>query len=115
MDHPDRSVLREGSKGPLPEGACDSQPLAQESMDQAVSMPHRVRISPMHGPPCQRARHPPLPLLMEHPPGNSLCESTQHTALHTPFTRLRGPWPVATAVAGPGCITSPKRQLQYNW
>ena len=41
-------------------GACDSQPLARESMDQAMSMPHRVRIysetSPMHGPPCQ---HPP--------------------------------------------------------
>ena len=57
MDHPERSVLREGIKGPLPEGACDSQPLARESMDEAVSMPHRVRIysetSPMHGPPCQ--------------------------------------------------------------
>ena len=60
VDHPDRSVLQEGSKGPLPEGACDSQPLARESMDQAVPMPHRVgtysETSPMHGPPCQ---HPP--------------------------------------------------------
>ena len=38
VDHPDRSVLQEGSKGPLPEEACDSQPLARKSMDQAVSM-----------------------------------------------------------------------------
>ena len=29
-----RPVLQEGSKGALPEGACDSQPLARESMDQ---------------------------------------------------------------------------------
>ena len=40
----DRSVLQEGSKGPLPQGACDSQPLVPGSMDQAVSMPHRVSI-----------------------------------------------------------------------
>ena len=53
--HPDRSVLEESSKGPLLEGACDSQPLAREVMDQAVSMPHRVRIhsetSLIRGPP----------------------------------------------------------------
>ena len=51
---PDRSVLQEGSEGPLPKGAWDSQPLAWES--QAMSMPHHVRIcsvtSPIHGPPC---------------------------------------------------------------
>jgi hypothetical protein len=39
----DASVLKEGSKGPSPEDACDSQPLARESMDQAVPMPHHVR------------------------------------------------------------------------
>ena len=58
--HPDRSVLQEGSKGPLPQRSCDSQPFAGESMDQAVFMPYRVRIysvtSLVHGLPCQ---HPP--------------------------------------------------------
>ena len=39
---PDRPVLQEGRKGPLPEGACGTQPLAWGSMDQAVSMHHRV-------------------------------------------------------------------------
>ena len=57
LAHPDRSALQEGSKGPLLEGACDSQPLAWESRDQAVSMPHRVRIysmtSVIYRPPCQ--------------------------------------------------------------
>ena len=60
MARPNRSVLQEGSKGPLPEGAFGSQPLAWGSMDQAVSMPHCVRIysasSPIHRLPCQ---HPP--------------------------------------------------------
>ena len=61
MRHPDRSVLQEGSKGPLPEGPCDSQPLARGSMDQAVPLPYPVRgstvgTSPRHGPPWQ---HPP--------------------------------------------------------
>ena len=32
LDHT-RLVAREGSKGPLLVGACDSQPLARESMD----------------------------------------------------------------------------------
>ena len=109
VNHRDRLVLQEGSKGPLLQGACDSKPLARESID-------RVRIhsetSPMHGPPCQ---HPPCKastpaVTRGAPPGNSRCESTQHTALHTPFTRLRGPWPVAAAVAGPGCLMNPKRQ-----
>ena len=58
--HPDRSVLQEGTKGPVPEGACDSQPLAQESLDQVVAMPHHVRMysgtSLIHGQPC----HHPL-------------------------------------------------------
>ena len=42
----DRSVLQKVSKGPLLEGACASQPLAQESVDRVVSMPHGVRIYP---------------------------------------------------------------------
>ena len=42
MAGPDGSVLQESSKGPFPQGACDPQPLAWESMDQA--MPHGVRI-----------------------------------------------------------------------
>ena len=46
-----------GSKVPLPEGICDSQPLAWESMDHVVFIPQLVRIysgtSPIHGPPCQ--------------------------------------------------------------
>ena len=113
VDHPDRSVLQEGSKGPLPVGGCDSQPLAWESMDQAVSMPHRVRncseTSSMHGPPCQ---HPPCKASSPAgtrgaPPPPATAESTQHTR----FTCLRGPWPMATAVAGPRYLTSPKRTL----
>ena len=36
VDRLNRSVLQKGSKGPLPQGACNSQSLAQESMDQAA-------------------------------------------------------------------------------
>ena len=58
MARPDRSFLQEVSKGPLPEGACDSQPLACESMYPAVFMAHRARIysvtSSIHGLPCQQ-------------------------------------------------------------
>ena len=54
VDRPDRSALQEGSKGPFPEGACDSQPLTRESMDQAVSMPHCVA----HGPWLRQWRAP---------------------------------------------------------
>ena len=69
---PDRSVLQKVSKGPLPEGACDSQPLAPENMDRAVPMPH-VKIysvtSLTHGRPVStcRARHPPWRLVEPSP------------------------------------------------
>ena len=85
---PDRPILQEGSKGPSPEGACDSQPLAWGSTGQAVSMPDHVKIhsetSPIHGPPCStppvQAIHPSSYQWRPPPPaGNSCCE---HSTLH---------------------------------
>ena len=104
----------------LPEGACDSQPIARGSMDWAVSMPQNVRnrttVRPAGytGRPVKtlRARHPPPAVTSgapPPPPGNSRCESTQHTTPHNCFTRAS-----AMAVAVPRCLTSQKRRTQYS-
>ena len=45
MAHPVTLLLREGSKGPLSEEACDPKPVAQEFLDQAAVKPHCVRIT----------------------------------------------------------------------
>ena len=73
LARPDRSFLQE-SKESSPEGACDSQPLARESMDQAVYITRHVRIysvtSPIQGRPVNilRARHPTWRLPVEPSP-----------------------------------------------
>ena len=94
----DRSVLQGGSKGPLPQGACDSQPLAQESMVQAVSMPHhvtiyRVRLARYTGRPVNtlRARHPPWWSPAEPPLVTAAVrvQSTLHCTTVSPVLRLR--------------------------
>ena len=88
------------ARDPLPEGACDSQPLAQESMDPVVSMVHHVRIysetNPIRGPPCQ---HPPckasVPAVPRGapPPSNRRCESSTLRCIPvSPIYMARGPW-----------------------
>ena len=82
---------------------CTSQPVTQGGMDQAVSMPHCVRIYRCVQPNTRAALTSPS-LQGIHPAvtrgnGNSRCEDTQHTAhctLHcepvSPVCVARGPW-----------------------
>ena len=96
---PDMSVLQESSKGPSLEGPCNSQPLAREVMDQAVSMPNRVRIyseaSPIRGP---SSHHPPCkasaPAVTRGPPVTAAVRvhSTLHCTPVSPVHVVRGPW-----------------------